>query len=171
MHFLPDSLFCSFSLCQNHTPVGLVCLSRLHASSTAQHRARTHDPEIKTRGEVRSQMLNQRSQPWAQEPHCFTLCLCDIVWNRKVLRPALSCFSNTDLLSRVICGGRWMLGVLFLFLKSATMILIGMTVELRVASGTVDILTRWRLRPHEPRMSSQILVIFSVQVLHSLGSG
>ena len=30
--------------------------------STVQHRAVIHDPEIKTKGEVRSRMFNQRSQ-------------------------------------------------------------------------------------------------------------
>ena len=132
-------------------PMGLVCLSRLHTSSMAQPRARTHDPEIRTGGEVRCRMFNQQSQPGAPEQHCYILCLCDIVWNRKVLCPALSCFSNTDLLSRVICGGGWMLWVfLFLFLISATMILIWMTLKLRVASGTADTFTRWGFHPTSP---------------------
>ena len=38
----------------------------------------------------------------------------------------------------------------FLFLRSATMILIGMTLKLRVASGTADIFTRWGSHPTSP---------------------
>ena len=132
--------------------MGLVCLNRLHASSMAQPRARNNDPEIRTRGEVRSRMLNRRSQAGSRGQHCFTLCLCDIIWNRKVLHPALSCFSNTDLLSGVICGGGWMLWVFFfLFRRSATMILIGMTLKLRVPTGTADIFTRWGSQTTSPR--------------------
>ena len=70
--------------------------------------------------------------------------------NRKVLRLTLSCFSNTDLLSGVICWGGWMLCFFLLFLSSATMILIGMTLKLRVASGTADIFTRWGSHPTSP---------------------
>ena len=61
------------------TLVGLVCLSRRQASSMDQPRARTHEPEIRTDGEVRSQMLNRRSQAGSRGQHCFILCLCDIV--------------------------------------------------------------------------------------------
>jgi len=38
-------------------------LSRLHTHREAQDRARTHDPEDKTRAEIKSQMLNQLSHP------------------------------------------------------------------------------------------------------------
>ena len=61
------------------TLMGLVCLSRRQASSMDQPRARTHEPEIRTDGEVRSQMLNRRSQAGSRGQHCFILCLCDIV--------------------------------------------------------------------------------------------
>ena len=44
-----------------------------------QPRARTHDPEIRTGGEVKSRMLNQQSQAESRRQNCFILCLCDIV--------------------------------------------------------------------------------------------
>ena len=117
----------------------------------AQPTERTHDLEIRTRGEVRSRMLNRWSQPGAWEPHYFILCLCDIVWNQKVMRPTLSCFSNTDLLFGVICSGEWMLWVFFFIIyKICHHDLIGMTLKLRVASGTVDIFTRWGSHPTSP---------------------
>ena len=40
------------------TLMGLACLSRRQASSMDQPRARTHDPAIRTGGEVKCRMLN-----------------------------------------------------------------------------------------------------------------
>ena len=42
-------------------------------------RARTHGPEIRTGGEVKSRMLNQQSQAESRRQNCVILCLCDII--------------------------------------------------------------------------------------------
>ena len=64
----------------------------------------------------------------------------------------------------------------FLFLRSATMILIGMTLKLRVASGTADIFTSWGSHPRaqeglpEPGMAqctSLVLLCFCL-IIYSL---
>lgn len=86
-----------------------------------------------------------------------------------MLHPALFFFLNAIFAVQGHLWGHMNVSVLFLFLTVAIVILIGIALKERVASGPIDIVTIRRFPKPEHKMSSQSLVVFSVQGFHFFG--